>query len=44
LARIGAAVPWFAEDLKLRNRSPRTVGCFVRHVANFAKHFGRSPE
>ncbi|MCL4206627.1 MAG: phage integrase N-terminal SAM-like domain-containing protein [Pirellulaceae bacterium] len=28
----------------MRNRSPRTVACYVRHVANFAKHFGRSPE
>jgi site-specific recombinase XerD len=34
----------FTEDLKLRNRSPRTIACYVRHVANFAKHFGQSPE
>jgi integrase/recombinase XerD len=34
----------FIEDLQLRNRSPRTIACYVRHVANFAKHFGCSPE
>jgi hypothetical protein len=32
----------FIEDLQLRNRSPRTIACYVRHVANFAKHFGCS--
>jgi len=31
-------------DLQLRNYSPKTVGCYVRCVRNFAQHFGRSPE
>ena len=34
----------FVEDLKLRNRSPRTIETYVSHVARFAKHFGESPE
>ena len=32
------------EDLQLRNRSPRTIETYVRHVKAFAEHFGRSPE
>jgi len=32
------------DDLQLRNRSPRTISCYVRAVARFAQHFGRSPE
>ena len=32
------------EDLKIRNRSLRTIGTYVQHVAQFARHFGRSPE
>jgi site-specific recombinase XerD len=32
------------QDLQLRNYSPRTVDCYVRHVARFAAYFGRSPE
>lgn len=32
------------EDLQLRNLSPRTIECYVRHVKRFAAHFGRSPE
>lgn len=34
----------FIQDLQLRNLSPRTVACYVAHVAAFAGHFGRSPE
>jgi site-specific recombinase XerD len=32
------------DDLKLRNRSPRTIETYVSMVARFAKFHGRSPE
>jgi site-specific recombinase XerD len=32
------------EDLHIRNYSPSTVRCYVRSVAEFAKHFKKSPE
>jgi integrase/recombinase XerD len=32
------------DDMTLRNLSPHTVEAYVRAVAHFAKHFGRSPE
>ena len=32
------------DDLKLRNRSPRTIEAYVFRVAKFAKFHGRSPE
>lgn len=32
------------EDLQIRNYSPSTVECYVRSVADFAKHFKRSPD
>lgn len=32
------------EDLQRRNYSPRTVACYVGHVAAFARHFNRSPD
>jgi integrase/recombinase XerD len=34
----------FTHDLQLRNYAPRTVDCYVRCVAAFARHFGQSPE
>jgi site-specific recombinase XerD len=34
----------FIDDMRLRNYSPRTIETYVRSVACFAKHFGRSPE
>jgi integrase/recombinase XerD len=34
----------FVDDLRLRNLSPRTIECYVAHVAAFARHFGRSPD
>jgi integrase/recombinase XerD len=32
------------EDLRIRNYAPSTVRCYVRSVAEFAKHFKKSPE
>jgi integrase/recombinase XerD len=34
----------FTEDLQRRNYAPKTVSCYVAHVARFAAHFGRSPD
>ena len=33
----------YVDDLRLRNKSPRTIETYVLRVAQFAKHFGRSP-
>lgn len=32
------------EDLRIRNYAPTTVECYVRSVADFARHFDRSPD
>ena len=32
------------EDLHIRNYAPSTVECYVRSVADFAKHFNKSPD
>ena len=34
----------FIEDLQLRNRSPRTVECYVFHLKKFAAYCGASPD
>ena len=31
------------EDLQIRNYAPSTVKAYIRGVADFAKHFGKSP-
>jgi len=32
------------EDMHIRNYSPHTIEAYVRCVAHFAKHFGKSPD
>jgi len=32
------------QDLRVRNYSPRTIDTYVRCVAKYAEHFGRSPD
>jgi integrase/recombinase XerD len=32
------------EDLRIRNYAPTTVDCYVRSVADFAKHFSKPPD
>src|SRR3712207_9306788 len=32
------------EDLHIRNFSPHTIEAYIRCVANFAKHFNKSPD
>ena len=32
------------EDLHIRNYAPTTVACYVRSVAEFAKHFNKPPD
>lgn len=32
------------DDMRLRNFSPRTMESYVRRVAKFARHYGRSPD
>jgi site-specific recombinase XerD len=34
----------YIDDLRLRNKSPRTIEPYVLRVVQFAKHFRRSPE
>jgi len=33
-----------SEDMRVRNLSTNTIDCYLRHVAAFAGHFGKSPE
>jgi integrase/recombinase XerD len=32
------------EDLRIRNYAPTTVDCYIRSVAEFAKHFNKPPD
>ena len=32
------------EDLQIRHYSPNTVAAYIRSIAQFAKHFGKSPD
>ena len=32
------------DDMTLRNLAPRTIQAYVERVADFARHFGTSPE
>jgi integrase/recombinase XerD len=32
------------DELQRRNYAPKTIACYVQHVAQFARHFGRSPD
>ena len=32
-----------AEDMQVRNLSPRTIDSYTYHVDRFAKHFGKDP-
>ena len=32
------------EDLQIRNYSPNTISAYIRHVAQYSRHFRRSPD
>jgi site-specific recombinase XerD len=34
----------FIDDLRLRNRSPRTIEVYVYHLREYARYFGQSPD
>jgi len=42
--RVTAFTKRMAEDMQLRNLSPRTIDAYTYHVDRFAMRFGKHPE
>ena len=42
--RLSPLTQRMADDMQVRNLSPRTIDSYTWHVERFAKHFGKPPE